>query len=91
MADYDLPPDLVQLRRDFLAAEEELRKIGAAQPAPTAVAAGEAELTDEQRAEWQAAFQEVRRLVAEINQNPWWETVDNRHHAWMALNKAAKA
>jgi hypothetical protein len=86
---FDLPPDLVQLRRDFLAAEERLRAIGQAQPAPTAVAAGEAEVSDEQRVEWAAAFDETRRLAEEIHRHPWWLQVDQRHDAWMALQKAA--
>lgn len=85
----DLPPDLVQLRRAFLAAEEHLRQLGAAQPAPTAIAAGEAELSDEQREEWQAAHEKTRDLAGEIHRHDWWDTVDNRHDAWMALQQAA--
>lgn len=86
---YDLPPDLIELRRDFLAAEETLRQLGAAQPAPTAIAAGEAELSDEQREEWDAAQAEAQRLAGEIHRHDWWDGVDNRHDAWMALQQAA--
>ena len=91
MADFDLPPDLIELRRAFLAAEEHLRELGAAQPAPTAIAAGEAELTDEQREEWQAAHDKTRDLAGEIHRHPWWGTVDNRQSAATALDEAAKS
>lgn len=87
---YQPPPDLVKLRQDFLAAEQRLREVGASHPAPTAIARGEASLSDGQRAEWDAAQAEVRRLAVELHRHGWWGEVDNRHDAAMALNEAAK-
>lgn len=87
---YDPPADLLELKRDFLAAEIRLAALRQAQPAATAIVAGEAELTDEQRVEWAAAMDETRRLAEDIHRHPWWAGVDNQHSAWMALQKAAK-
>jgi hypothetical protein len=87
---YDLPADLLALKRDFLAAENRLAELRQTHPAPTAVAAGDAELSDEQRVEWAATMDESRRLAEEIHRHAWWSQVDNRHSAWMALQKAAK-
>jgi hypothetical protein len=88
---YDPPADLLSLKRNFLAAEEHLAELRQTHPAPTAIAAREAELTDEQRVEWAAAWDESRRLAEEISRHAWWAQVDNRHSAWMALQQAAKA
>jgi hypothetical protein len=86
---YDPPEDLLRLRRDFLAAERRLSKLGKAMPAPTAVAAGEAEVPDEQRQEWWTVQAECRRLAMGIQTHSWWATADNRQKAWMALHTAA--
>lgn len=71
---YDLPEPLIALKRDFLAAETRLAELG----------------QDGTREEWQAAYQECQRLAGEIDRHPYWQTVDNRHSAWMALQQAAK-
>jgi hypothetical protein len=84
------PPDLIELRRAFLTAEAHLHEVGASHPAPTAVARGEAELSDGQREEWQATFDDTRRLAGEIHRHDWWGEVDNRAAAATALNEAAK-
>jgi hypothetical protein len=89
MSDYDLPPDLLQMRRDFLATEKLLSELGKAMPAPTAVAAGEAEVPDEQRQEWWAVQAECRRLAMGIQTHSWWASVDNRQKAERALRDAA--
>ncbi|MEU6781508.1 hypothetical protein ABZ912_20070 [Nonomuraea angiospora] len=91
MADYDLPEDLIDLRRAFLASEARLVELRQTHPASTVIAASEAELSEEQRVEWAAAFDESRRLAEEIHRHGWWETVENRHSAWMALRNAAVA
>jgi hypothetical protein len=89
MSDYDLPPDLLQMRRDFLTAERRLSELGKAMPSPTAVAAGEAEVPDEQRQEWWTVQAECRRLAVGIQTHPWWASVDNRQKAERALRDAA--
>lgn len=91
LADYEPPADLLELKRAFLAAEVKRREVGQAMPAPTAVAAKEAELSDEERQAWKDACDESGRLASEIHRHPWWETVDNRYDADMQLLKLAKA
>jgi hypothetical protein len=91
MSDYDLPEDLLQMRRDFLAAERRLSELGEAMPAPTAIAAGEAEVPDEQREEWWTVQAECRRLAVGIQTHSWWASVDNRQKAERALRDAADA
>jgi hypothetical protein len=65
--------DLVQLQRDFLAAEERWR---------IAAAGGDAEATT-------AAYQEAHRLATELHRHPWMNEVETRHQARMALCKVA--
>ena len=35
-------------------------------------------------------YQKSQDLAVEIDRDKWWDTVDNRFEAWMALQKAAK-
>ena len=91
MADHEIPDDLLELKRAFLAAEDRRREVGLAMPAPTAVAAKEADISDEERQAWKGACDESARLVEEIHRHPWWETVDNRYDADVQLLKLAKA
>jgi hypothetical protein len=87
---YQPPPDLIELRRSFVAAEQQLRDLAASHPAPTAIAAGEASLSDAQREEWAAVHNHMRQLAEQIQQHPWLAGADNRHHAWMAMRAAAE-
>ena len=90
MADYEIPPDLLQLRVDFVTAQEGLSALGRAIPSAAAVAALEAEpASEEQRQEWLAAQAESRRLAVEIQEHPYWETVGDRKAARKALDAAA--
>ena len=90
MADYDLPEDLLQLRREFLTAQRRLSELGRAMPSAAAVRAQEAEPpTEEQRQAWAAAQDECRRLAVQIQTHPWWATVDSRQAAERALRDAA--
>lgn len=65
MADFDIPDDLLQLRRDFQSAN-----------------AAWADAADREAA--QRAYEEAGRLAEEIQDHPWWGTVD-RFKARMAL------
>jgi hypothetical protein len=53
------------------------------------LAAGEAEVPDEQRQEWWAVQAECRRLAMGIQTHSWWASVDNRQKAERALRDAA--
>lgn len=73
MADSDIkvPADLLQLRRDFQAAN--------------AAWAGAVDRETAQR-----AYEKVGRLAEEIQDHPWWGTVEDRFKARMVLIAAAK-
>jgi hypothetical protein len=72
---YDFPPDLLQLQRDFFAAEE--RMIRAAR------ADDDATLTE--------ARDTAREVAVELNRNEWLNTQGDRFSAHLALRVAAKA
>jgi soluble cytochrome b562 len=85
--DITLPPDLIQLRKAFNAAQGRLRAAGQALPSYASIEAGEAEpATEEQRQEWQDAQEECRRLAREIDQHPHWAEAPDRKAARTALD-----
>jgi hypothetical protein len=91
MADFDVPADLLELKRDFLRLDARCEEISAALPSNVLVLAGQAEPDMEGQAELVEARSDRLRLVEEINAHPWWSGVDDRHAAWMALLRAAKS
>jgi hypothetical protein len=74
---YNIPDDLVQLRRAFVAAEQQLAELSKPGGDPQ---------------EWHAVYQESGDLAEKINTHGYWTSpdVDNRYRAWMALQQAAK-
>ncbi|TMS00206.1 hypothetical protein [Nonomuraea basaltis] len=83
----DLPDDLIQLRRDFLAAQGRLAAAGRVLPSHAAVVAGEAEpATPEQHQAWQTAQAECRRLAVAIQEHSHWEETPDRKAARTALD-----
>lgn len=91
MADYDLPDDLLQLKRDFLRLDAETHEQASALPSSVDVVALEAEPDDAGRARLAELRAERLEVVERINRHAWWETVDNRYKASMALLEAARA
>ncbi|MEV4059746.1 hypothetical protein [Nonomuraea dietziae] len=91
MADLEPPSDLLELKRAFLQLDARCEEISAALPSNVLVLAGQAEPDMEGQAELMEARSDRLRVVEEINAHPWWSGVDDRHAAWMALLKAAKA
>ncbi|MFI0418043.1 hypothetical protein [Spongiactinospora sp. 9N601] len=93
MAEFNVPDRVVEAVVAFLDAGAELSRLSAAQPRPTEVAAGTAVLTDEQRAQWQAAFAEERRLGEVVREDPWWAEVEpgRRIAAEVHVRNLAKA
>ncbi len=47
-------------------------------------------MTDEQRAELTEARTARLDALDVLNRHPFWAAVNNRHAAWMALQKAAR-
>ncbi|WP_329243118.1 hypothetical protein OG417_45340 [Actinoallomurus sp. NBC_01490] len=87
---FRIPGDLIAAQRAYYMAEARCEQIFSAHPRPTDIAAGRAEITDEQRVELAAARGERLRLVEALNDHPWWATVDNRLRAKQALRTAAQ-
>ncbi|MEU7855280.1 hypothetical protein [Nonomuraea sp. NPDC049141] len=88
MADFD---ELIQMRRDFLAAQERLATAGREIPSQAAVAAGAEPATEEQQEAWLALQGECRRLAVAIQEHKYWREVDDPKAARKALEDAAKA
>ncbi|MEV8639435.1 hypothetical protein AB0395_48080 [Streptosporangium sp. NPDC051023] len=88
MADYEFPDDLLAAQRAYYTADARVQEVTDALPSSQEILEGF--MTDEQRAEL-AEVREARLQALEaLNNHPWWATADNRHAAWMALQKAAK-
>ncbi|WP_329521137.1 hypothetical protein [Spirillospora sp. NBC_01491] len=90
MADFDFPDDLLQLQRDFYAADRRCGEISASHPRAADIVTGVAEVTAEQRAELAAARAERLRITEQMQGHTWWETVDVAA-AKAALRKATQA
>ncbi|WP_101791044.1 hypothetical protein [Nonomuraea indica] len=72
---YDGPDDLLQMRRDFVAAERKLAELGRAEPF--------------NREAWEATYARAQELAVEIQRSPWLAAAENRHKAWTLLRDAA--
>jgi hypothetical protein len=86
----DVPPELVALRRAFDQADQECERIGATFPRAVDIAAGIAEPTPEQRDALIAARAERLRILEEIQQHPWWATLNDQRVGREALRAAAR-
>lgn len=93
MSDYDPPENLITAQREFDAAYRRYQELVAALPPASAIVAGKAAITDEQRAALAEAQAEMHRLLAVLydRADPWFSGVDNEHAAREALKKAARA
>ncbi|MFI7691814.1 hypothetical protein ACIBQ6_22285 [Nonomuraea sp. NPDC049655] len=93
MADHELPVDLIEAQRAFYRAEERCAELVAAEPSPVAVAALEAELSDEQRQALAAAREERLQIVERIHRHPFWKDVEagDRIKVQARLREAARA
>lgn len=90
MADYDFPPDLLDLQRAWYAADARCEEISASLPRAADVVAGTAP-TGEQQDKLAAARAERLRLTEALQGHDWWTTVDDRLAAKAALRKAARS
>ncbi|MFI6883349.1 hypothetical protein [Streptosporangium canum] len=86
--DHEFPDDLIAAQLAYWEADRRVQEVTDALPSPQEVLEGA--MSDEQQAE--LVQMRTARLDAldELNRHPFWETVDDRHRAWMALQKAAK-
>lgn len=90
MADYDPPADLLKLKRDYFAADARCQELTDALPSNVDVLEGRAERDEATMADLTSARSDRMELVEQIHRHGWWKEVDNRHSAWMALQKIAK-
>lgn len=93
MADYELPDDLIEAQRAFYEAEKRCQELVDAEPAPTAIAALEAELSDEQRQALAAAREERLQAVEVLHRHRFWRDVQagDKMKVQAKLREAAKA
>ena len=89
VADYTFPDDLIQLQRDFDAADRECVERSAAMPSGIEIAAGNIGDIAEQQAALKAARARRLELAEALQRHEFWTTVDNRFKAKDALRKAA--
>jgi hypothetical protein len=75
MADYDFPPDLLQLQRDFFAAETRMTE--------AARADDDATLSE--------ARDTAREVAVALNRDEWLNAQGDRFSAHLALREAARA
>ena len=90
VADYDFPADLLQLQRDWYAADARCEEIGAAHPRAADVVAGTAQVSEAQHQELKQARAERWALTEQLQGHTWWGKVDDRLAAKAALRKAAR-
>lgn len=86
------PSDLIDLQRAIDAADAARTAAYRRQPIATAVLAGEAVVTDEMRAEVQAADAALLAAANAKRAHPWWDTLPrgDRNRAETALRKTAR-
>lgn len=86
----DIPSDVLELKRAYLAADARCQKLSAALPSSVAVLAGEADIDGEAHAALLEARSDRLEALERLNAHPWWSTVEQRYDAWMRLNRAAQ-
>jgi hypothetical protein len=90
MADYDIPDDLLQLKRDYLAADQRCHEIADGLPSSVSVLAMEMEPDPGGQADLVEARAERLLALEEMNRHSWWSSAGDRYAAGVALMKAAK-
>jgi hypothetical protein len=89
VADYDFPPDLIDLQRAYDAADRRCEEAAAASPSATDIAAGAAEDLSA-RAALDEARAERLELAVKLQGHSFWAKVDSRVEAKQALRAAAR-
>ncbi|MEV7006238.1 hypothetical protein [Streptosporangium sp. NPDC051022] len=84
----DIHTRLLDLQRAYWAADARVQEVTAALPSAQEVLEGA--MTDEQRAEPEAAREARLQALEALNRHEWWGGTGGRHAAWMAPQKAAR-
>lgn len=90
MTDLHIPQDVIDAQRAYDAADAAVHKVCEGLPSGAAIAAGEATLSDEQRAELGRVRAERLDRLAALHDNPWWKQAGDPLRAEAALRKAAR-
>ena len=88
MGDFDFPPDLVELQREFFAADARCYEIADALPSPMAIVGG----ADVDFTELNAARAERLAIMDRLLAHPWFDSLEpsKRNAARNALRAAAR-
>jgi hypothetical protein len=90
VADYTFPDDLIQLQRDFDAADRDCVELSTAMPSGVEIVEGNVGDMEEQQAALNEARARRLELAVTLQGHPFWEGVDNRFEAKDALRRAAR-
>lgn len=93
VTDPSIPEDLIELKRRFYTAEQELAELAAHMPPSMAVSGGEQEISEADRAAWDALWRAQDELVQAIHRHPTFEGLNGpeRFKLDEAASKAARA
>lgn len=93
VTDLDIPADLIDLKRRFIALTQQQESLAKELPSSTAIAGGKAAFTDEQRAGWDRLRAELGDLAVQIHAHPFLASLPmaERYKADEAASKVARA
>lgn len=90
MTDLHIPQDVIDAQRAYDTADAAVHKVCERLPSGAAIAAGEAKLSDEQRAELGRVRAERLDRLEALRGHPWWKQAGDPLRAEAALRKAAR-
>lgn len=90
MSEQGFPPELVDAQRAFWTAEKRVAEIVARLPSGAAIVAGEAAISEEDRAELEEARAERGRLVEFLYAHEFWKDAPEPERLRQALRRVAR-
>lgn len=93
MTDIEPPADLIELKRQFIATDQELIALSATMPSGRAIIAGNATEDPADRARWNVLYDRLGTLVEQIDNHPAFEGLSQveKYRLREAASKAARA
>lgn len=93
MPETDAPAELVALKLEFLTADAELSALARTLPSSMAIAGGEADFTEDQRAAWDGLQATLGELAVWIHRHPAFEGLSHPERLKLdqEASRAAKA
>ena len=92
VTDSEIPDDLIQLKRDHVAVQDEIAALADTMPKSTDIVAGVAKVSPEQQAQWSVLHDRLGTLTERIHRHPAFENLDQiaRYKLDAAASKAAR-